>query len=151
MLFQFLNGLDEIYAPQRSHLLMMSPLPSTDEACNTIQQEETQRSALRPVKDEDGLVMLTKSGAPICGACGKTGHLKKDCWTIVGYPSWYDQNLKDKWKGKEKEGTSYPGGRGGRHHRGGRASRTGGRTGGSKFAAHVGAMENHGDLPEITP
>lgn len=36
-LFQFLNGLDDDYGTQRSHILMMSPLPTVDSACNMIQ------------------------------------------------------------------------------------------------------------------
>lgn len=42
-LFQLLSGLDDAYSAQRSHILMMDPLPSIVSACGILQQEESQR------------------------------------------------------------------------------------------------------------
>lgn len=79
-LFQFLNGADECYGPQRSKLLMMSTLPSVEVACSSLQQEESQRSVLNV--QQQPLVtsaMLSKSRIEIdvCYACGVKSHTHK--------------------------------------------------------------------------
>ncbi|KAL2904819.1 Retrovirus-related Pol polyprotein from transposon RE2 [Bienertia sinuspersici] len=58
---------------------MQSPLPTEEEACNVISQEESQRQTLRNIKEElEGLAMYSRSNPPVCSACGKTGHLKEN-------------------------------------------------------------------------
>ncbi|KAL2895249.1 Gag polyprotein [Bienertia sinuspersici] len=152
-LFQFLHGLSESNTAIRSHVLMMTNLPSVEEVCAMIQQEETQRVVLKAVKEEpEPLAMYGKSSGVVCESCGKMGHLKKDCWTpkcehcgrlghlkkecyhIVGFP---DSSDKQGGKGKEREFIpGFRGGRGGRWNKGGRSGR-GGVRGSSKTAANV--------------
>ncbi|XP_021849185.1 uncharacterized protein [Spinacia oleracea] len=107
-LFQFLNGVDDHYSPQRSQLLMMSPLPSLETACSYLQQEESQRDILSHIKEEgETLAMYSKGNDSTCTACGKPGHTGDKCWSVVGYPSWHarsKQNTTGKgaYKGKGK-------------------------------------------------
>ncbi|KAL2906464.1 Phosphoenolpyruvate carboxylase, partial [Bienertia sinuspersici] len=87
-LFHLLSGLDEQYGAQRSQIFMMSKLPTVDEACNIIQQEESQREVFKQEKGEnDGMVMHIKKNEQLCSNYGKPGHSYDKCWTIVGYPA----------------------------------------------------------------
>lgn len=116
-LFQFLSGIDDTYNQQRSHILHMTPLPSVEEACNLLQQEENQRAVFSHTKDGGAMAMAmnTRKGDLTCSNCGKAGHTKDHCWAckfcgkrghqvdqcwhIKGFPPGVD-------KGKKKEGTS---------------------------------------------
>lgn len=104
-LFQFLDGIDEMYHSQRSQILLMSPLPTVEEACNIIQQEESQRAVFRQGKREDSSIMAmfgkktdlkcsnygkaghTQDKCLACKICGKNGHTMEDCWHAKGYPN----------------------------------------------------------------
>ncbi|KAL2934853.1 Retrovirus-related Pol polyprotein from transposon RE1, partial [Bienertia sinuspersici] len=108
-LFQFLNGLNEVYSQQRNQMLMKSPLPTVEEACSILQQEESQRDVLTSVKLEPESSAMYGKGNPksagdVCSACGVKGHTAERCWTIIGYPRWHPKSKQNQ-KGKSKEST----------------------------------------------
>lgn len=71
--FQFLNGLDDTYTTNRSHLLMMSVLPSVEEAGSSLRYKENQRDMLKSMKEEvESSAMYNKSTDLNCSVCGKT-------------------------------------------------------------------------------
>lgn len=91
-LFQFLNGLNNMYGVQRSHLLMLVSLPSVEFASNILQIEESQRSILDPMKgilESSTMYSKRRSDTLVCGACGVKGQSEEKCCTLVGYPKWH--------------------------------------------------------------
>ncbi|KAJ8445453.1 hypothetical protein Cgig2_031266 [Carnegiea gigantea] len=78
-LFQFLNGLDDKYGPQRSQLLLMTPLPSVEAACFLIQREVSQREIL-----EVGNLEVEPTAL-----YSRNENAREKCWLIIGYPAWH--------------------------------------------------------------
>lgn len=98
-LFQFLNGLNEAYNPQRSHFLLLTPLPSVEVASAALQQEEAQRELLNLNKLDPETVALFSKSNPVkfdkpllCSVCGGRGHKSDTCWDVVGYPKWHSKH-----------------------------------------------------------
>ncbi|OIT26309.1 hypothetical protein A4A49_64522, partial [Nicotiana attenuata] len=91
-LLQFLMGLNESYSNLRSNLLARRPIVSVNEAYATVSQEESQRLL--------GVVDVNKE--PLKMLAGRTyqGHLKENCYKIVGYP----QDFTSKKKGSQTSG-----------------------------------------------
>lgn len=117
-LFQFLDGLDDVYGAQRSQLILTSPLPSVEEACVAIQQEESRKDVLSlgNMNESDAMAMYSRGNMGkrgkviLCSACGRRGHTSEKCWKTTGYPSWHYRykpnqrgapNVPNKWVGKK--------------------------------------------------
>lgn len=74
----------------------------------------------------------------LCSHCGRTGHERRDCWQIIGFPEW--------WSEHNAQGTSANRG----HSRGGRGSGfASGRGRGQVNAAHA-TSSNSSSFPEFT-
>ncbi|XP_070035900.1 uncharacterized protein [Nicotiana tomentosiformis] len=108
-LLKFLMGLNESYSNLRSNLLARRPIVSVNEAYATISHEESQRSLGVVEMNKDPLTILArrthqgfkpKKPGVICEHCGYKGHLKQNCYKIVGYP-W---DFKSKKKGTQSGG-----------------------------------------------
>ncbi|XP_074351695.1 uncharacterized protein LOC141690832 [Apium graveolens] len=76
-LFQFLNGLDDMYVALTSQLLMQNPLPTVEIAFSALQQEESQKD-LFTMSSPDATAMYSRSQpeykGPPCHACGQKNH-----------------------------------------------------------------------------
>lgn len=118
-MMQFLMGLNDVFEPIRQQILILNPLPSVSQAYSMVLQVEEQmqvssqfsesieQSALytaqgRSVGKESFKRKLTKEEKLRlkCDHCGRTGHLKKDCFEIIGVPDWY-KKIKDE-KGSKR-------------------------------------------------
>lgn len=95
-LFQFLNNLNEIFNTQRSNLLMITPLPTVETACATLEQDEAQRAVLSSYSPGNEVLAMygrTQLERPIiCNVCGVKGHSGDKCWQVIGFPRWHPRN-----------------------------------------------------------
>lgn len=92
-LIQFLMGLKDSYSSIRSQILLMSPLPSVNQAYSLLCQEESHRNVLtfQPNADTPTTVFYSASSKPSPDSvkyshCHIPGHTKESCFRLIGYP-----------------------------------------------------------------
>ncbi|XP_016473358.2 uncharacterized protein LOC107795270 [Nicotiana tabacum] len=110
-LLQFLMGLNESYSNIQSNVLAKKPVITVNEAYAIVTQEESQRTLGVTDTLKDPLTMLAGKGHEfkpkrpglICDYCGYKGHLKENCYKIVGYPP----DFKSKKKGQNSGSGTY--------------------------------------------
>ncbi|XP_048495096.1 uncharacterized protein LOC125495005 [Beta vulgaris subsp. vulgaris] len=93
-LFQFLNGLDLAYGSLKSHILLMSTLPTVEGAVSMVQQEECQSESTRNEKEEVTSVALysKNENKTYCTVCKKNNHTADKCWFKIGFPINHNKN-----------------------------------------------------------
>lgn len=109
-LHQFLMGLDETeYGAVKSALLSRVPLPSLEEAYNTLTQDEESKSLGRMNTEKlEGVsfavqttprprsVQQNRGHGTVCTECGKSGHSAENCFRRIGYPDWWEERSRQK-------------------------------------------------------
>ncbi|XP_015164907.1 uncharacterized protein [Solanum tuberosum] len=108
-LFQFLMGLNDSYNQARSQILLMSPMPTVNQAYGMVMSDEGQRSIVansgilgaNPASSGSNfdMAMFTRNGSTRykknfnvqCEFCKMKGHTKEVCYKLVGYPSDYNK------------------------------------------------------------
>ncbi|KAL3624219.1 Potassium transporter 8 [Castilleja foliolosa] len=119
-LYQFLHGANPKLDPVKRDLLKESPLPSVETAYAALRREASRVMIVNHTKKEEietsGYVsqkQKTKTESKNetvdkkklqCDHCKKTGHLKKGCYELIGYPDWFKSN--PKFQGKKKGGVA---------------------------------------------
>ncbi|XP_060211652.1 uncharacterized protein LOC132639200 [Lycium barbarum] len=104
-LVQFLMGLNDVYAPGKINILMMSPLPSVNLAYSLLMQDEKQRESYMNTNFPRGsssflasqhYPMGQRSSSAdfkgkkmelVCSNCKKLGHTVDKCFRIIGFPA----------------------------------------------------------------
>lgn len=104
---QFLMGLDEArYGNVCTTIIGSETLPDLNSVYQRVVREENRIGASR-VESKEAPVGFTAKlgeetsgsqaavargrGSMVCGHCGRSGHEKKDCWQLIGFPEWFTE------------------------------------------------------------
>ena len=108
----FLMGLDDArFGNVCTNIIGMEPLPDLNSVYQRVVREERRVLSARVENNQEAVgfssqasasenasmsgliaaVARTRGGPVTCSHCGRTGHDKKDCWQLVGFPEWWTE------------------------------------------------------------
>lgn len=108
---QFLMGLDEArFGNVVTNIISMEPLPDLNSVYQRVVREERRFSSSRTdtkpevvgfsASAEQIQSVVTPSAntrsSAVCSHCGRSGHEKKECWQLVGFPDWWLEKNQDR-------------------------------------------------------
>jgi len=99
-LLQFLMGLNESYEQARGHILMLILIPSVNQAYSMMIERESQRNMTNVTSQAMNMEIAAfssgrgthnnnkpkKNWNVQCDHCKIMGHVKSDCYRLIGYP-----------------------------------------------------------------
>ncbi|KAL3638058.1 hypothetical protein CASFOL_018071 [Castilleja foliolosa] len=114
-LYQFLHGADLKFDSVKRDLLKETLLPTVETAYSALRREAARAIIVNRPANEVGsgyasrnqkLKIETKSevidkNKLRCDHYNKIGHLQNGCFKLIGFPDWYENNLKYQGKGKK--------------------------------------------------
>ena len=129
----FLMGLDDArFGNVCTNIIGMEPLPDLNSVYQRVVREERRLLTARVESKQDAVgflsttdgsssdnssmsgliaaVVRSRGGPVVCSHCGRTGHDKKDCWQLIGFPDWWAERN----QGGDRGGRGKGRGRGGR-------------------------------------
>ncbi|KAH6780584.1 hypothetical protein C2S52_011821 [Perilla frutescens var. hirtella] len=127
-MMQFLMGLNKCYEGIRQQILILDPLPTLSQAYAMVLQVEeqvnvslqftdnveqsalysnNQRGSFKGDRFKKRLTKEEKSKLK-CEHCGGSGHLKQDCFELIGIPDWYHKFKAEKGKNRAHCVTEQP-------------------------------------------
>ena len=112
-----LSGLDDAtHEIVRSQVCAMYPFPDLDSVYQTVSQNEIIRSTVvhntpvmgftsqarssnnspRPIGNRETFRPVNKDPSRQCLVCGRTRHEASGCFTVIGYPDWWDERSRNR-------------------------------------------------------
>lgn len=126
----FLMGLDEArFGNVCTNIIGMESLPELNSVYQRVVREERRLQTSRVETRQEAAGFLVKSepsqsenqpnsgaitavarsrGGMVYSQCGRTGHDKKDCWQIIGFPDWWTERNQMGERGGRGRGRGWP-------------------------------------------